>query len=74
MRAFTLYEPATFSYPDDMKMILEYLQWRGRLHVSPKTVEKYYFEFSEEKYAAGWIGVNLVTLEEFALWLARKVI
>lgn len=74
MKAYVLYKPVKFSYPDDMKKILEYLQLRGKLNVQPKTVESYYFDFSEENYCASWIGVNLVTLEEFAEWLSKQEI
>lgn len=74
MKAYVLYKPVKFSHPDDMKKIMDYLQLRGKLNVQPKTVENYYFDFSEEKYCAGWIGVNLVTLEEFAEWLAEQEI
>lgn len=74
MRAYVLYEPVKFSYPEDMAKIMDYLQHRGKLNVQPKTVENYYFDFSEEKYSAGWIGVNLLTLEEFAEWLSEQEI
>ena len=74
MRAYVLYQPTSFSYPEDMQKILDYLQARGELNVQPATVEDFYFEFSEVKYAAGWIGVNIVTLEEFAEWLSKQEI
>ena len=71
MRAYVLYQPTSFSYPEDMQKILDYLQARGELNIQPATVEDYYFEFSEVKYSAGWIGVDLLTLEEFAEWLSE---
>lgn len=74
VRAYILYKPTAFKYPEDMKKILEYLQAFGQLNIQPATVEDYYFEFSEEKYSAGWIGVNLLTLEEFAEWLSEQEI
>lgn len=59
-----------FSYPEDMEKILKYLNENGKLYVSPKTIENYYYDFSWT-YAAGWLGVNEEILEEFADYLSE---
>ena len=72
MRVYVKKENPIFSYPDDMKRILGYLEANGTLMVSDKTVEDFYYEFSDSKYSAGWMSVNDDRLKEFADWLAEK--
>ena len=72
MRAYILHKPVRVKHPEGMKLILDYLRARGTLNIQPATVEKYNFEFSEVKYSASWIGVDLPTLEEFAEWLSEQ--
>lgn len=57
-----------FVYPDEMAKIMSYLNDRGRLFVSAKTIENLYFEFSE-RASAGWLIVDDDRLEEFEEWL-----
>lgn len=69
MRVFEKHASQDFDYPDDMKRILDYLNEHGTLLVKPLTIEKLYYDFSEDQYYASWMGVNDSVLEEFANWL-----
>lgn len=59
-----------FYYPDDMAKIMNYLNERGRVLVSAKTIESLYEDFSE-RACAGWLCVHDETLEEFEEWLTN---
>ena len=69
MRVYKKYESSSFTYPDEMNHILDYLNEHGTLFVSGATIEKLYYEFSEDRYSASWICVDDDVLEEFANWL-----
>lgn len=69
MRVYKKHESSSFTYPDEMKHILDYLDEHGTLFVSGATIEKLYYEFSEDRYSASWICVDDDVLEEFANWL-----
>ena len=69
MRVYEKHESHDFTYPDEMKRILDYLNEHGTLLVKPLTVEKLYYDFSEDRYCASWMCVNDNVLEEFADWL-----
>lgn len=68
-----------FTYPEDMKVIVDYLNSHGNIKCSAKLLEDLYGEFSDIEYAAGWmsitsdsgeveeLGQNL--LREFERWL-----
>lgn len=79
MKAFIRNAETTFRHPEDMAKILAYLNERGKLQVSAKTIEELYSDFSEEKYCAGWMGVPDTSedgdfpylLEDFADWLSE---
>ena len=43
-----------FDYPNDMKMILDYLNEHGEILVGELGIESLYYEFSNEKYEAGF--------------------
>lgn len=58
-----------FDYPEDMKLILDYLAEHGDILVGELGIEALYREFSDEKYCAGWITVDERMLEEFEDWL-----
>jgi hypothetical protein len=58
-----------FTYPEDMKLILDYLKAHGKVLVKDSTIEDLYYGFSEEKYCAGWMCVDEQMLEEFEDWL-----
>ena len=51
------------------KCIMDYLNEHGTVLVKPLTIEKLYYEFSEDKYCARWMCVNDDLLEEFSDWL-----
>lgn len=61
-----------FDFPEDMKEILCYLRENGTIYVDEKTIEKLYYEFSDDQYAAGWMCVDEKLLDEFANWLEGK--
>ena len=58
-----------FTYPEDMKMILDYLNIYGEILVEEATIEKLYCQFSEEMYSAVWVCVSGKILDEFEEWL-----
>lgn len=72
MRVYKKHESSNFTYPDEMKCILDYLDEHGTLFVSGATIEKLYYEFSEDKYSASWICVNDDVLKEFAKFKKEK--
>ena len=69
MKVYEKHESSDFTYPDEMKRILDYLNEHGTLLVKPLTIEKLYYDFSEDQYCASWMCVNEDILEEFADWL-----
>lgn len=74
MKIFTLNsrEYDDFEYPEDMKQILSYLNKVGEIHVSNKTIEKLYRDYSDDIWCAGWMEIDSNILFEFANWLAEK--
>ena len=68
MRVYERNEVNQFRHPEDMKLILDYLNSHGKILVSNATIERLYGNFSEE-CCAGWLCVNEYTLEEFEEWL-----
>lgn len=60
-----------FTYPDDMKRILDYLNERGKVNVNNSTIESLYYDFSDERYCASWMSVNEGILAEFERWLTN---
>lgn len=60
-----------YTYPDEMEKILDYLSKHGKIHVSGKTIERLYEDFSDTRYCAGWMCVSNELLEEFADWLSE---
>ena len=54
---------------EDMELILDYLNEHGDILVDEVTIESLYYDFSWEKYSAGWMTVNEQLLEEFEDWL-----
>lgn len=61
-----------FTYPDEMKRILDYLNEHGKILVKPSTIESLYYDFSSECYCATWMCVNDNMLEKFENWLIKK--
>ena len=71
MRVYYKHEMPELRYPEDMKIIMKYLEAHGTLKIMSSTVESLYSEFSEEKYSAGWIRPDVEILERFADWLSE---
>lgn len=69
MRVYEKHSSQDFDYPDKMKCILDYLNEHGTVLVKPLTIEKLYYEFSEDHYCASWMRVDDNILEEFSNWL-----
>lgn len=69
MRVYKRYDKYNFAYPDDMERILNYLRKHGEIFVNDSTIESLYYDFSYEKYSAGWMSVDEQMLEEFETWL-----
>lgn len=59
-----------FTYPEDMKKILDYLNERGKILVSEKTIENLWYDFSDE-YCASWLCAHEDWLERFEEWLTN---
>ena len=57
-----------FDYPEDMKKIIKYLESIGRLYITYKEVEDYYYRYSS-CVCCGWRIVDEDSLEEFANYL-----
>ena len=71
MKVYERNESNDFVYPEDMNLILDYLNAHGKILVSESTIEDLYFTFSDDRYCASWMGVNEQMLEEFEDWLTR---
>lgn len=71
MKAYKRYECDNYTYPDDMKCILDYLNEHGEILVEPSTIELLYFRFSDERYCASWVCVDDRVLKEFENYLTK---
>lgn len=69
MRVYARNECYNFDHQEDMKMILDYLNEHGKIFVKYSVIEDLYYEFSSDKYEAGWMSVNEQMLEEFEEWM-----
>lgn len=76
MKVYTKHEEFSYDFPDQMAIILDYLQAHGEIHVSGSTIEDLYREFSNDRYDAGWMSIgeelaeeDLELLSAFADWL-----
>ena len=58
-----------YDYPEDMKLIFDYLNEHGEVLVEGNVIESLYREFSSEKYEAGWMSIDEQMLIEFEDWL-----
>ena len=66
MRVYEKHSSQDFDYADEMKRILDYLNEHGTVLVKPLTVDKLYYECSEDRYCARWLRVDDNVLEEFS--------
>lgn len=69
MKVYERNEVDNFTYPDEMKRILDYLNKHGKILARPSTIESLYYDFSYEQYCASWMRVDEQILEEFENWL-----
>lgn len=69
MKVYERNETNNYRYPDEMKKILDYLNRCGKILVKDSTIEDLYYEFCEEIYDAGWMGVYDEILDQFENWL-----
>lgn len=72
MKAFEPYTNYKFIYPEDMELIINFLESRGKLNISYIRLEELYGQFSDECYCAGWMCVDNGLLEQFANWLSKE--
>lgn len=68
MRAFEFYD---FEYPNEMRVIINYLKQRGNINVNFMKLEELYEDFSYYVYCAQWMIVTNERLEEFAEYLSE---
>ena len=71
MRVYVKSEKPEYEYPEAMARIMEQLQEHGTLYVSESSVEKFYREFSRERYGTEWEPSRYETIVEFADWLSE---
>lgn len=57
----------------DIATIREYLSRVGDLSATNEEIEDKYAEFSESRYAAGWMRLDDELLDEFATWLDHNL-
>lgn len=61
-----------FTYPEEMKKIMNYLDTYGKLNVSSASVEILYRKYSHNYWGVKWEPVSDFTLESFARWLSEQ--
>jgi len=59
-----------FSFPEDMKKIVNYLRDIGTIEVPIYLIERLYKDFSDN-VCASWLKVDDNTLEDFAEYLSK---
>ena len=72
MRLYRKNKTYDFEYPEDMEMIMAYLNAHGTVLVDADRIEDAYYLFSDRVYCAGWMSVSDEILEEFADWLDTR--
>ena len=65
-------ENIKFQFPEDMKIINDYLSELGTINCSGEQLEKLYETYSEEVWCAGWMECSPLVLSKFAEWLNEK--
>jgi hypothetical protein len=68
MKPFERFRATKFDHPQDMDIILAYLEDKGKINVSYKTIENLYYEYSDS-VCCSWRVVDEESLEEFMEWL-----
>ena len=70
MRAFEPFKNIKFYHPEDMNIIIDYLEATGKLNIGYKELEDMYYDYSSS-VCCGWRCVDEESLEQFASFLAR---
>ena len=60
-----------FDHPEDMRKIIEYLESIGKIYITYKELEAYYYKYSDS-VCCGWRIVDKDSLEEFANYLEER--
>lgn len=69
MRVYNRKPKFDYEYPEEMELILDYLNEHGEILTGELVIEDLYREFSYEVYCASWMKVNEQMLVEFEDWL-----
>lgn len=69
-KVFTRKKEYNFTYPEDMEIIMNYLNNIGEVHVEPDVIEDLYYDFCGEN-DVGWLDPDGYWLERFAEWLEK---
>ena len=66
MKAFE-FNDDIFDFWDDLEKILEHLNNKGKLNITPKRVEELYYAYSDEVWCAQWMSINDEILQKIEL-------
>lgn len=69
MKVLDMHCESDFSYPEDMNLIIDYVEKKGKLNVGYTTLEKLWYVFSE-KYSAHFLHPDDGLMEEFVEWIS----
>lgn len=60
-------------HPEDIRVLRKDVPAFNSAFFTSEEIQKLYSLFSEEQYAAGWMGLSPDIVEEFAAWLEEEV-
>ena len=69
MKVYERNKEPVYDRPGDMRIILAYLNGRGKILVSGAVIESLYREFSDKRYSVSWACITERALREFEEWL-----
>ena len=69
MRLYRKNKQYDFEFPEDMELIMTYLNEHGTVLADADRIEDAYYRFSDSVCCAYWMSVSDEILEEFADWL-----
>ena len=71
MRAFVPFSKKyKYNHPDDMKIIIDYLERTGKINIDYELLEDLYYDYSDS-VCCGWRIVDDESLSQFAEYLAN---
>lgn len=71
MRAFEPFNKKyRYNHPDDMKIIIDYLERTGKINIDYELLEDLYYDYSDS-VCCGWRIVDDDSLPQFAEYLAH---